>query len=440
MKILHYFLGFPPYRSGGLPKYVVDLMNEQIKNEDEVFALWPGKMDITSHKVKIKKCKKICKINSYELINPLPVPLLNGIQNVEFYTLSCDENVYKNFLEKVKPNVIHIHTLMGIHYEFIKVAKELKIKTVFTTHDYFGICPKVNLLRNDKVCDGNLEFCSDCNKTAFSIKKIKIMQSRTYRMIKTTPLFKYIKKLNSKKSSNNESFSGVSSKNEIEKYDKLRKYYLNILKNIDTIHYNSNVSKQIYEKFYKFENSKVVSITHSSISDNKEKRKYGKKLRISYLGPTKKYKGFYILLDTLDELYDNDNLELNIYYETNETRNYLKKNNKYEYNQLGEVLNNADIVVVPSLWYETFGFTVAEALSYGVPVVVTKNVGAKDILEDGKFGFITDIDSKDISKCIGNILKDRNLLVNVNRNIVNLYNVKTMDKHYDEIKKLYGCD
>ncbi len=440
MKILHYFLGFPPYRSGGLPKYVIDLMNEQIKNEDEVFALWPGKMDITSHKVKIKKCKKIGKINSYELINPLPVPLLNGIQNVEFYTLPCDENVYKNFLEKVKPNVIHIHTLMGIHYEFIKVAKELKIKTVFTTHDYFGICPKVNLLRNDKVCDGNLEFCSDCNKTAFSIKKIKIMQSRTYRMIKTTPLFKYIKKLNSKKSSNNESFSGVSSKNEIEKYDKLRKYYLNILKNIDTIHYNSNVSKQIYEKFYKFENSKVVSITHSNISDNKEIRKYGKKLRISYLGPTKKYKGFYILLDALDELYDDDNLELNIYYETSEVRDYLKKNNKYEYNKLGEVLSNADIVVVPSLWYETFGFTVAEALSYGVPVIVTKNVGAKDVLEDGKFGFITDINSKDISKCIGNILKDRNLLVNVNRNIVNLYNVKTMDKHYDEIKKLYGCD
>ena len=31
MRILHYALGFPPYRSGGLTKWCVDLMIQQAK-------------------------------------------------------------------------------------------------------------------------------------------------------------------------------------------------------------------------------------------------------------------------------------------------------------------------------------------------------------------------------------------------------------------------
>ena len=35
MVIMHYFLGFPPYRSGGLTKYCMDLMEEQRNHGDE---------------------------------------------------------------------------------------------------------------------------------------------------------------------------------------------------------------------------------------------------------------------------------------------------------------------------------------------------------------------------------------------------------------------
>ena len=45
MRILHYFLGFPPYRSGGLTKFAYDLMVSQAKNNDDVFALWPGRLN-----------------------------------------------------------------------------------------------------------------------------------------------------------------------------------------------------------------------------------------------------------------------------------------------------------------------------------------------------------------------------------------------------------
>lgn len=37
MRILHYSLGFPPLRTGGLVKYSVDLAKEQSQKNNQVF-------------------------------------------------------------------------------------------------------------------------------------------------------------------------------------------------------------------------------------------------------------------------------------------------------------------------------------------------------------------------------------------------------------------
>lgn len=52
MVIMHYFLGFPPYRSGGLTRYCMDLMDIQRKKGDSVIALWPGEISFISKKLK----------------------------------------------------------------------------------------------------------------------------------------------------------------------------------------------------------------------------------------------------------------------------------------------------------------------------------------------------------------------------------------------------
>ena len=59
MIILHYFLGFPPYRTGGLTKYAFDLMKSQADDGNDVMALWPGEIKNYSCKPKIKERKKV---------------------------------------------------------------------------------------------------------------------------------------------------------------------------------------------------------------------------------------------------------------------------------------------------------------------------------------------------------------------------------------------
>ena len=57
MNILHYSLGFPPYRRGGMTKYCMDLIDEQKKAGHKVSLLWPGKYKDSSPKCHIKKQK-----------------------------------------------------------------------------------------------------------------------------------------------------------------------------------------------------------------------------------------------------------------------------------------------------------------------------------------------------------------------------------------------
>ena len=199
MKILHYSLGFPPYRTGGMTKYCMDLIFEQLSLEHDVSLLWPGRIKEYNNDVRKRKNYKFNdKLNcgSFELINPLPVPLLNGIMDIDEFMKNKDYNKLYIFLKKERFDVIHVHTLMGLPIELIDAAKELNIRTIFTSHDYFGLCPKCSLMKGNKLCDSDNDCndCITCNKTALNLKKIKFLQSPIYSKIKNTRFIKSLRK------------------------------------------------------------------------------------------------------------------------------------------------------------------------------------------------------------------------------------------------------
>lgn len=82
MKILHYTLGLPPYRTGGLTKYSIDLMKSQVSKGQQVFLIFPGRFTI-SKQTKITHSSIFEGIQVFEIINPLPVSLLGGINEPE---------------------------------------------------------------------------------------------------------------------------------------------------------------------------------------------------------------------------------------------------------------------------------------------------------------------------------------------------------------------
>ncbi|MCU5596351.1 glycosyl transferase family 1 [Bacillus cereus] len=454
MKILHISLGLPPYRTGGLTKYSVDLMHSQ-GQEHQVFLLYPGKFTF-SKRTAIKKNKPYGSISVYELVNPLPIPLLNGINQPEHFMKEIDHKVYEEFLIELKPEVIHVHTLMGIHKEFFETAKKLDIKIVFTTHDYFGLCPKVNLMDSKgNICndfdDG--KSCIECNVNALSLPMVHVMQSYPYRYLKDSSIVKSLRKIKKNQTKNNTVATSVE--REIEEIDvnlatyyiKLRDYYLTIFKLIDYFHFNSSIAKEQFEKYLDV-NGKIVSISHQDISDYRQERKVkqigNEVVRLGYLGPIDTYKGFYSLKNQLDSLKEKGytNWHLGVYGDfVNDPDTYNPKYytfyGRYNYNQLKDIFNEVDLLIIPSIWKETFGFIGLEAQSYGVPIMVSEYVGFKDLVQDGETGFIYKVNKHDFIDKLSMILDDTSLLDYINENLLKLDFPHLMEQHTKEIINLY---
>lgn len=431
MKILHYSLGFPPYRSGGLTKYCLDLMLSQKEQGHNVSMLWPGTIKLFSKRVSIKKHRNYDGITNYELINPLPVPLDEGVNRIDLFLKRYNESEFEMFLSDINPDIIHIHTLMGLPREVIAVANRLKIKTVFTTHDFFGICPKVTLFKNGEPCidDHCGNDCVVCNRNALSYFKIVILQSSIYRFVKDAKIVKYLRVKHKNQyydidSSKNESCiceDNDNSKLRADEYMSLRKYYLDILERVDTIHYNSSLTERVYKRYFNSTNGKCINISHRQIIDmRKQKLFHPRNVRLTFLGTPKPLKGFNVLEKVLDDLwnYGYRNFTLNLFGVMDNKKEYMNIRNNYQYCDLEEIFDNTDVLIALSVGYETFGFTVLEALSYGVPIIISDTVGAKDLVKD-EFGWVIQPNYESIKELLIQIFDNPLLLKICNDAICN---------------------
>lgn len=453
MRILHYSLGFPPFRTGGMTKYCLDLMEEQAKTGHTVGMLWPGKIEKYDSRCEIKKRRRyslssIVACGNYELVNPLPISLLNGITDVDAYTAPKAQKAFDLFFKMHNPDIFHIHTLMGLPKELLIAAKNNGVRIVFSTHDYFGICPRTSLVFGNHICEysSDCRNCDYCNKGALSLKKIRMIQSPLYRAIKDNGAVKKLRKnaiaQQRERSEDIDKILETESENTYDwsraaQYEELREYYYSCFELCDVVHFNSSVTEAVYRKHnVPINKGNTISITHAGLKNHRIKKEFSDTIRFSYLGAFSTRKGCEILIQAMDEVYKHGyrNFKLNVFAPFPYQRDYIVQREPYRYDQIKSVFEETDVLILPSIWYETFGFTVLEALSYDVPVVVSNHAGAKDLVTEFKNGWLTDPNKEQLAKTIQNILSDGGKVLNdMNSYMCDYGVVKTMNEHTKEI-------
>lgn len=444
MKILHYSLGLPPYRAGGLTKYCMDLMKVQKKAGHQVELLWPG--ILSKGETKIRKKKRKYDIDNYEIINPLPVSLLGGIKDFEAYTRKMDKQPFVEFLKKQQYDVIHLHSIMGLPKEFLEAAKMMGIKVVYTSHDFFGICPTGNFMLDDAPCkyDSECKACAWCCRNATPMKKVRIKQGRLYRSIKNVRFVNNFKKIKRKQiEAANWGDNDLDKKKKYEEqgrnYKKLREYYYEMFALISEMHFNSSETQKFYREFGVTTKGQVINISNLNIGEHRKKKKLGKVIRIGFLGATSKRKGYLLLVEALNELEKEfeGQFELHIFFKSTIQEKYIVRHKPYTPKTLESVMDGIDIAIAPSICAETFSFNVQEALCYGVPVVVSSYVGAKDLLKKGTFGIVFGTTKEELKRCLEDLLKNPQKISEMNRDIFENGEVKTMEMHGKEMIDFY---
>lgn len=463
MKIVHYLFGLPPVRTGGVPRYVLDLAEAQHDLGHEVILLVPGPIGSQRNRIKIKRTKSQTDIPCYRIHQPQYIPNGYGIRCPEQFMLSGSHKVYCDWLMSVSPDVLHIHSLMGLHAELPEAAGRLGIPVIYTTHDFFGLCPKIDLLKNDVFCtETDWTNCGACCQQAYPLKRLRLEQSDIYKLYcRHKGLMDFVhsgignklklpfsfhrqnvsdSRINAASDTDDISGNagntcvatapGTSSVSQsqprpettaVSGYPALAAYYRRCFSAIDHFHFNSRQTNEIFLSRLPDITGTVLPVSNKGIRDKRRARTFGHTLRIGYLGSSAVFKGYHYLLDELSLLYESGRQDfyVNTYFPENPEIPYIHNHGPFPHSELEKVFDDMDLLVVPSICKETFGMVVPEALSHGVPVLVSENVGARMILnENCREQLIFPIKKGTLSGRLIHFYDHRDTLTQINRAIL----------------------
>jgi glycosyltransferase involved in cell wall biosynthesis len=185
----------------------------------------------------------------------------------------------------------------------------------------------------------------------------------------------------------------------------------------------------------------VIDITNDDIHDDRVEKQYGDVLQLGYIGGNAQHKGFYFMADRLQQIYDGGKREFvchTFMLEDAAEYPFVVNHGPYQYGEQKEIFKSIDVLVVPSKCRETYGMVVLEAISNGVPVLVSEYVGAKTLIKRFPgIGKIFSLQGDDFVNVIQDIYNNRRKLGEMNKEILRIPFDFDMKKHAAKIEELY---
>jgi glycosyltransferase involved in cell wall biosynthesis len=105
-----------------------------------------------------------------------------------------------------------------------------------------------------------------------------------------------------------------------------------------------------------------------------------------------------------------------------------------------ELLADAKCLVMPSEWYETFGRTIAEALSRGTPVIASRLGAMAELVIDGKTGFLFEPSNAEaLVTAVRMLVADDSRYQTMRREAYDSYKARfTREKSYEQLMRVYN--
>ena len=295
----------------------------------------------------------------------------------------------KQFLSEQSFDLLHcIHPMRT--GEAIRAAKESDLKVVLHLMDFWMICPRATLQRvNGSLCDGP-DHGRNCATFCYQ-------------------------------------GSGM--------VEQLLKRYADSVETLGMVDAVLSHSRFLIEMF----NQSGVDtrgfihcpngFDYAKVNGSKRGRERGKTINFGFIGTILPHKGVEVLVDAFKRV-PSDNVRLKIYGGCFQEREYYSRLlakaeedkriefcGDYDLNNIARVLEEINVVVVPSLWYENAPLVISTAQAFGIPVIATKLGGMKEMVLDGINGFTFKLgDAADLADKIHLIAANPNLLADLSKN------------------------
>lgn len=223
-------------------------------------------------------------------------------------------------------------------------------------------------------------------------------------------------------------------------FGRLLHHYREMFGLFDGVHFNSTLTQSVFDEHVQTNRGSAISITHGNITDNRKPREYNEDcLYMVFIGHRTTYKGYPLLEEVLLELEQEGltNWRLDAWGSTGESPNErIHYRGSFSHSQLGDVFAQDALLMVPSVWNETFSLVALEALSFGTPTLVSSTVGAKDVVKEYDDWFIF-TDKQDLKNKLRTLMNDLSKLKAFNSQICTQDWRHSMAQHALEIEEFY---
>lgn len=431
MKILLIIHGFPPQQSAGSEIYTFMLAN-QLSKKDDVTVLTRTN-NLNDEEYAVSKTSR----GDFDLIT-----INNTLKYRRCYTDKYINHqitaIFNQILNELKPDVIHIGHLIGLSTTIVDEAKRHGIPIVYTLHDFWLICPTGRFIRDDStIChEPSILECQKCLKPQLLVnqganKLIRFTKKVIGTSKGSTRLYGYLEKVY-------QYYANIFFNMRNNTFDReIIRRQKNMLNLFDLVDIFIAPSKFLLKKYTEFglNENKVIYLDYgfNTTPYKNLKRKVSVNLRIGYIGTLIPPKGIHVLLKAFSKIKAN-NVELRIHggfdHNNDEYKSYsasikelFKLDNvswfgPYKNENITNILNEIDIIVVPSVWFENSPLVIHEAFMAKIPVFASRIGGMEELVQHGINGFLFELgNDDDLRLSIQKIINQPDLLEKFKSNI-----------------------
>lgn len=381
MKVLCVSEYYPPKTFGG-GEIGAKVLAENLAEYNEVVVL-------TSHFPGLKEIEKKNKVKiTRKLKTAPPGSLINEVKRVKLLKKSMERALPK-ILKEEKPDVIHC-----LNTSSIEAVSNIKteIPKIATINSYRNVCPKANLFYNEK---------EECTGAEFKKCVHCLLISEYFGKVKVNPFLKplLIPLVYKQYERRNQSLEGIDR-------------FIAISSFVKEALLNANVPGR-----------KIIEIPNP-IEINKISKREIKfpenKINITSLSALEKIKGIDTLIATISKV-KNDEIMLNIVGTGSQEENLKnlaerldiadKVNflGQIQYKEIPSIYERSDIIAIFSKWPEPLPRVGIESLYFGRPIIATDVGGNKDLVENGKNGFLVNVRRNDPREKLEKLIRDDEL-------------------------------
>jgi glycosyltransferase involved in cell wall biosynthesis len=381
---------YEPFLLGGAENYV-GRVARSLSKEDEVIVITTSpiskNVDIEDGAIKLYRFLPLNLYHTYhakQLEDYIkPFWHLMDLWNPSSYL------IVKKILKKEGPDVVHLNNLGGLSLSVISALRALKLPHVYTLHDFSLLCPRATFLHGDgRLCDYRNHIC------------------RSYGYIKR-----------------------------------------HLAGSPDIVMAPSNFVLDMHIRHGFFQRSQALKIP-LGIPLPEDIASHEKKgfVSILFVGQLSLHKGVDVLIDAFKNI-NSDPIKLDIAGKGQDgeiLQRSASDDKRIRFHGfvspeiLAGLYRSADLVIVPSIWYDNSPLVIYEALSYGVPVIASKIGGIPELIVDGYNGALFEAgDRVQLRRIMKELVCDESRLRKMSQNALKSSRMLGMEEHIQRLRSLY---